>query len=176
MPTKVILSTTEQKEIIEKFHKIGHFGIQGVYKSIRQTYWWPSMYPTIKTQLAECLTCNMFRRPKKLEYITVSRETRIFGKIALDFVGPLPITEDGNRYILVAVDYHSRWPWAIATPDCSSHTVLKFLLDIISSTCIPDIILTDQGTHFTSELLQHLQKSLVSNILKQHHITHAQTA
>ena len=37
-------------------------------------------------------------------------------RVAIDVVGPLPNTTSGNRFILVAVDYFTRWPEAYATP------------------------------------------------------------
>ena len=36
--------------------------------------------------------------------------TDIFERWDIDIVGPLPITRKGNRYIVVAIDYFSRWP------------------------------------------------------------------
>ena len=155
LPTRVIKAQEEQNQIIDHYHNLGHFGVKSIYQSIIPTYWWPNMFATIAKRISSCEVCIKFKIPKaKFEFIKVLRDTRIFGKIALDFVGPLPVTESGNRYIIVAVDYHSRWPWAMPSPDCTTKTVTKFLLDIIANTGVPDVILTDQGTHFTSELMQ----------------------
>ena len=44
----------------------------------------------------------------------------------IDFVGPFP-SSCGNEYILVAIDYVSKWVEAVATPYNDAKTVVKFL-------------------------------------------------
>jgi len=79
----------------------------------------------------------------------------------LDFVGPLPITENGNRFILVATEYVSRWPIAKACPNNDSRTVAAFIYDeIICQFGCPKVILTDQATHFRNGLIDWICKIL----------------
>ena len=70
-------------------------------------------------------------------------EVEIFDCWGIDFMGPLP-SSYGNVYILVAVDYVSKWVEAIATPKDDARVVIKFLKKNIS----------DGGTHFCNNQLK----------------------
>src|SRR6266542_171978 len=56
--------------------------------------------------------------------------TDIFERWDIDIVGPLPITREGNRYIVVAMDYFSRWPEAKLLKVANAETVATFIYDI----------------------------------------------
>jgi hypothetical protein len=43
-----------------------------------------------------------------------------FSKIGIDIVGPLPLTDNGNKYIVVATDYMTKWPEARAIPQATA--------------------------------------------------------
>ena len=79
-----------------------------------------------------------------------------FQRIAMDIVGPLPRTQRGNRFILVISDYATRYPEAIPLKGVTAAKVADVLIDFISRHGIPEEILTDQGTNFTSALLGEL--------------------
>ena len=48
-------------------------------------------------------------------------------RIAVDIMGPLPVTKQGNKYLLVAMDYFTKWPEAYALPDQEAKTVATVL-------------------------------------------------
>lgn len=52
-------------------------------------------------------------------------------QVGVDMIGPLPQTENGNRYIITLVDYFSKWPEAEAVPDKSAITVARFLTKVM---------------------------------------------
>ena len=54
-----------------------------------------------------------------------------FQRIALDFAGPLPMTESKNRFILVCVDYATKYPEAIALRDQEASTVANALISLL---------------------------------------------
>ena len=54
-------------------------------------------------------------------------EVEVFDYWGIDFVGPLPLSY-GNEYILVAVDYVSKWVLAVATPTNDAKTTIKFFM------------------------------------------------
>ena len=55
----------------------------------------------------------------------------IFERWGIDIVGPLPQTEDGYRYIVVAIDYFSRWPEARPLTHANARQVAKFIYEEI---------------------------------------------
>nr|GEW33065.1 reverse transcriptase domain-containing protein [Tanacetum cinerariifolium] len=68
----------------------------------------------------------------------------------IDFMGPFPSSKH-NKYILVAVDYLSKWVEAKALP-INARVVVKFLKSIFSRFGTPRAIISDRGTHFCNDL------------------------
>ena len=82
----------------------------------------------------------------------------IFDVWGMDFMGPFP-SSYGNTYILVAVDYVSKWIEAKATPTCESKEVAKFLrTNIFNRYGVPRAIISDQGTHFCNRTIEALMR------------------
>ena len=81
----------------------------------------------------------------------------VFERVHIDFVGPLPITIRGNRYILNMVDALSGWVESVATQDKSAATVAKALFtNIFCRYGPPDVLLPDQGTEFVNTIVEEL--------------------
>ena len=74
----------------------------------------------------------------------------------MDIVGPLPRTRRGNRFIVVVSDYTTRYPAAVPLRNITAPKVAEVLIDLFSRHGVPEEILTDQGTNFTSALLGEL--------------------
>nr|GEW64491.1 reverse transcriptase domain-containing protein [Tanacetum cinerariifolium] len=68
----------------------------------------------------------------------------------IDFMGPFPSSR-GNKYILVAVDYLSKWVEAKALPTNDARVVCKFLKSIVARFGNPRAIISDHGTHFCND-------------------------
>ena len=85
-------------------------------------------------------------------------EVELFDVWGIDFMGPFP-SSFGNQYILVAVDYVSKWVEAIATTTNDAKVVLKFIKrNIFSRFGVPRAIISDGGTHFCNKLFDSLLK------------------
>ncbi|GJX14007.1 reverse transcriptase domain-containing protein [Tanacetum coccineum] len=68
----------------------------------------------------------------------------------IDFMGPFPSSR-GNKYILVAVDYLSKWVEAKALPTNDARVVVKFLKSLFARFGTPRAIISDRGTHFCND-------------------------
>ncbi|KAL1309018.1 hypothetical protein AAHE18_17G148100 [Arachis hypogaea] len=80
-------------------------------------------------------------------------EIELFDVWGIDFMRPFPPSYS-NTYILVAIDYVSKWVEAIATPNNDTKTVLKFLQKhIFSRFGVPRVLISDGGTHFCNKQL-----------------------
>ncbi|XP_022846254.1 uncharacterized protein LOC111368995 [Olea europaea var. sylvestris] len=88
----------------------------------------------------------------------------IFYVWGIDFMGPFP-TSFGYAYILLAVDYVSKWVKAKATRTNDSKVVSNFIKsNIFSRFGIPRALISDQGTHFCNRT--------VGALLRKYHVTH----
>nr|GEW11063.1 reverse transcriptase domain-containing protein [Tanacetum cinerariifolium] len=74
----------------------------------------------------------------------------IFEVWGIDFMGPFPSSK-GNKYILVAIDYLSKWVEAKALPTNDTRVVVKILKSLFSRFGTPKAIISDRGTHFCND-------------------------
>nr|GEV74350.1 hypothetical protein [Tanacetum cinerariifolium] len=74
----------------------------------------------------------------------------IFDVWGIDFIGPF-LSSQGNRYILVAFDYLSKWVEAKALPTNDARVVVKFLKSFFSRFGAPRAIISDRGTYFCND-------------------------
>ncbi|KAL4360506.1 hypothetical protein GQ457_04G021650 [Hibiscus cannabinus] len=79
-------------------------------------------------------------------------EVELFDVWGIDFMGPFP-SSHGDLYILLAVDYVSKWVEAIATPKNDAKTVMRFLKkNIFTRFGVPRELISDEGSHFDNKL------------------------
>ena len=80
----------------------------------------------------------------------------LFDVWGIDFMGPFPMSF-GNSYILMGVDYISKWVEAIQCKHNYHRVVLKFLKEnIFSRFWVPKAIINDEGTHFCNKPFETL--------------------
>ncbi|GMF40671.1 unnamed protein product [Phytophthora fragariaefolia] len=76
-------------------------------------------------------------------------------------VGPLPVTERGNKYILVFVDYFTRWTEAFAVIRLDSVTFVEIMVNgVVARHGVPSRLLSDYGRNFTSEIAKSFYQTL----------------
>jgi transposase InsO family protein len=81
--------------------------------------------------------------------------------VSLDVVGPLPVTEQRNRYILTFIDHFTRFCQAIHNTNQETETIAKdFVIRIVTQFGVREKLLTDRGASFTSALMQATCKLL----------------
>ncbi|GFT37120.1 retrovirus-related Pol polyprotein from transposon 17.6 [Trichonephila clavipes] len=78
-----------------------------------------------------------------------------FERIAFDILGPLPRTASGNKYLLVVIDYFTKWPEVYPIPDQEAPTVAEAVVQHwISRYGVPLQLHSDQGRNFVSAVLK----------------------
>ena len=81
---------------------------------------------------------------------------QIFDVWGIDFMGPFT-SSFGNRYILLAMDYVSKWVEAIACPRNDASTMVGFIQrNILSRFGAPKTIISDEGSHFANKVFSKL--------------------
>jgi len=146
----------------------GHLGARKIYKKLTRNYYWPKMFLEVQKYVQTCDKCQRFQGKPPTLTGTIE-PTGPWERVGVDFVGPLPETKRGNKYIIVAMDYLTRWPEARATTAATALEASKFIYeDIICRHGIVDVIHTDQGTHFVNEMMEALEKKFY---FKHHKVT-----
>src|SRR6266487_3568283 len=80
-----------------------------------------------------------------------------FDRIGIDLVGLLPETKQGNKYIIIATEYLTKWPEAKAIPSKHAEIIALFIYEeIICRHECPREILFDQGTEFCNQIVNSM--------------------
>ena len=141
----------------------GHMGVKKTRSRILQHFFWPGIFSDVARYCRSCPECQKGTakgRVKKVPLVSIPTVDEPFQRIALDFVGPLPLTDSKNRFILVCVDYATKYPVAVALKNQEAETVAEALMGIFADMGFPKEILTDQGSNFMSELMKELCRLL----------------
>ncbi|XP_074293573.1 uncharacterized protein LOC141620659 [Silene latifolia] len=158
------IPSEEVKPIISLCHDMpsgGHGSSRKTAARVLQCgFYWPSLFHDVATYVKGCDKCqrsgNISRRHEMpMNYIL---EVELFDVWGIDYQGPFP-SSNGYEYILVAVDYVSKWVEAIPTKTCDAKSVTKLMETIIFPRFgVPRIVISDRGNHFRERTLDALLK------------------
>ncbi|MCO5606023.1 hypothetical protein L7F22_060210 [Adiantum nelumboides] len=136
-----------------------HFALKiTLHKILQEGYIWPSLHKDVHHWCRSCNRCQAFgKRVLKPGLRKTIMAFDVFEKWGIDAIGPLPITRRGKSYILIAVDYLSRWAEAIAIKQITAKDVAKFMYDeICCKFGVALELLSDKGPGFRAKLLDFL--------------------
>ncbi|CAH9109579.1 unnamed protein product [Cuscuta europaea] len=149
------LHQDEAEVAMEEVHSGTCSAHQGPFSMSRrlilQGYFWPTMARDCADLARRCTACQHFQKaPGRPAVIYAPISTSVpFSRWGIDLVGPLPRGTSNNRYIIVAIDYFTKWveaePLASITEAKCRHFVLK---NILTRFGVPHQIISDNGTQF----------------------------
>ena len=148
----MITDETTKIELLSSAHSIGHEGTFKTYNRLMRDYYWPNMIKDVRWFVKSCHKCQLFR-PKTFERNVEDNRSPTeapFVRVGLDIVGPLYLTSKSNQYIIVLVDYFTKWVEAEPLQRIESVDVIAFLSNVFSRHGIPEILITDNGPQFIS--------------------------
>lgn len=154
----------DRADLVSKYHEgFGHASFKNVYNMFHVRYWWPNMRTDIETWLSRCPSCQLCSK-KNRSHQDVMHPMAVphaFERWHIDFVGQLPTTPSGNKWLITAVDYTTNWPIAKALPVASKESVADFIYnEIVMKFGCPIEIVTDRGSNLTSELVEEYLKRI----------------
>ncbi|GJS79812.1 reverse transcriptase domain-containing protein [Tanacetum coccineum] len=131
----------------------GHHGANYTAKKVFDSgFFWPTIYRDAHDLVTRCDTCQRQGKISQRDEMPQNaiQVCEIFDIWGIDFMGPFPSSR-GNKYILVAVDYLSKWVEAKALPTNDARVVVKFLKSLFARFGTPRAIISDRGTHFCND-------------------------
>jgi hypothetical protein len=132
---KVILEQ-EKDIILNGLHSdslSGHFGIENTLQRIKQKYYWPKMATDIEEFVKSCDICQRRHGRHKQPSLQPIPVGQPFEKVGIDLMGPLAITATRKCYIIVAIDYLTKWIEARAITAKEAEKVTQFIYEEITT-------------------------------------------
>lgn len=159
-----VITKSQRDQILYNYHTSplgGHFGIKHTIDKVKQSYYWPNMGNEIRSYIESCNECQRIGKPKRDFSVIPIKVTEPFEQVGIDFVGPLKISKNGNRYIIVATDYLTKWPEAKPVPTAKAKEVTSFLYqEIICRHGAPSNLLSDRGAAFVGRAVELLKEEI----------------
>ncbi len=156
VPTKLVSC------ILEALHDHptgGHLGIAKTLKKVQYRFYWPGQRKMVETWCKSCERCTRRKSLPKPHRAPLQSDTSglPMQRIAMDIIGPLPETEQQNKYILVIADYFTKWTESFPMKNMEAKTIADILVNkFICRFGAPDYIHTDQGRNFESSLISEV--------------------
>ena len=132
----------------------GHLGVAKTLARVERRYWWSGITVDVKDYVTSCRVCQFQKiepgAPRGyLSPLPIPR--RPFQIVGIDHLGPFPRSVRGNSYILVVIDYLTRWIVAAAVPNTSTEPVVEVLEnEVLCKYGAVERLISDRGSAFTS--------------------------
>ena len=141
-----------------------HLGSDKTLCRIQKDFYWPGISGDVKVYCRSCPVCQKTVDKGRVPNVPLVKTPVVgqaFDKVGVDIVGPIfPASDRGNRYILVMVDYVTRYPEAVPMKNVETVTVAEKLVEMWSRTGLPQTVVTDQGSQFTSDTMREVYRLL----------------
>ena len=163
---QLVVPHSMRKQVLHELHAGalgGHLGEEKTLLKVKERFYWPGMQGDVQDWCRTCATCATrktapTRNRAPLQTIKTGYPMQV---VSVDILGPLPESEAGNSYVLVAGDHFTKWMEAYAIPNQEAITVARKLTDeMFCRFSPPEQLHSDQGRQFESDLIKHICKIL----------------
>ena len=164
---QVVVPKELRREVMRVAHDApmsGHLANQRTRERLWTDFYWPGMSAEIRRFCQSCDRCQRMCPRSRVKKAPLERLPLVgvpFYRVAVDLVGPIaPASQEGHRWILVMVDYATRYPEATPLKSIDTVTVAEALLVMWTRVGIPHQVLSDRGTQFVSEIMTEVHRLL----------------
>lgn len=162
---KIVVPTKNREEILAQFHDhptASHFGLYKTLARISEIYYWPNMRKSVYKYIKKCRICASCK-PSNLPQAGLMGAYRNinfpFQLISCDLLGPYVRSRKGNQYLLVIVDWFTKFPLVHALPKATAPAIAKFIENnVFLIFGVPQIISVDNGKQFTCKIFKDLME------------------
>jgi len=179
---QLVLPKALRPEVLQQLHSTptaGHLGVTKTLGRVRERFYWVNCRQDVQDWCQICDTCAKKRGPQKKVRAPMGQYNvgSPMERLALDVLGPLPLTEDGNKYILIVADYFTKWVEAYPLPNQEAPTVAEVLVkEYVCHFGVPLLLHSDIKEETLSQLCsKECANCLVFRRPEPHHTTLNQT-
>ncbi|CAB0028823.1 unnamed protein product [Trichogramma brassicae] len=146
-----------RQRVLHEFHDLaGHPGEQETARAIHNRFHWPNIPKSVRNHVKLCWICACGKKSKtSVTDMRPHQPTKPWEMVAVDLMGPYPITARRKRFILVLTDLFSRWVEAFPIATSDTQKLITIMEDeVFGRWGYPRSILSDNGPQFRSTLWQ----------------------
>ena len=154
-----------QKRAIEAIHNDSsgnHPGPDRTCWAAHRRFFWRNMDRHLRNHAATCESCLRFKGNPHPQ-VSIRRypiPDRPWQSVSIDLIGRLPATAKGNKFVLVCVDFLTRYTAAAPLTGKSAKEVAAALARIFCEHGVPQTLISDNGTEFRNKLVKELSNTL----------------
>ncbi|XP_036128065.1 protein NYNRIN isoform X2 [Molossus molossus] len=150
-----------RRDLIFSVHDLpvgGHQRPEETYKKLRLLGWWPGMQEHVRGYCRSCLFCiprNLLGGELKvIESLWPLRSTAPWSNLQIEVVGPVTISEEGHKHVLIVADPNTRWVEAFPLKPYTHLAVAQLLLQhVFARWGVPVRLEATQGPQFARHVL-----------------------
>ena len=146
--TVPVLPSSMHQSVLYRCHNspaAGHQGAEKTLNRLKLEAYWVNMAQDVEKYCQECVTCqhSKLSLPTKAPLVSMPIGNP-WQMVAVDIL-TVPVSTQGNRYLLVVQDYFTKWADAIPLPNQKASTITSTLIKLFSTMGMPEIVHSDQG-------------------------------
>ncbi len=151
---QLVVPKTLRPDVLHQLHNVpvaGHFGVAKTLGRLRERFYWPRCHRDVRDWCRSCDLCAQKRGPPRKRRSPLGQYNvgSPLERLAIDILGPLPETEEGNKYIAIVADYFTKWVEAYPLPNQEATTIAEALVrECICRFGVPLFLHSDQGRNF----------------------------
>ena len=157
---RVVIPSKGRNQVLRMLHE-AHPGIARMKSLARGYVWWPRIDQELEHCVKSCEQCQINRKTPPVSPLQPwSWPTRPWSRVHIDYAGPF-----FGKMFLLLIDAHSKWLEVHMTTSSTSATTISLLRKSFSSLGLPEVLVSDNATNFTSEEFeQFLKKNGVKHV------------
>jgi len=134
----------------------GHLGRMKTLRRLLEVTYWPEIHKDVWRKCKECQVCQQYK-PRITKLAGRLQSTPVVEPgymLGINLMGPFPKSNRLNEYVLVVVDYCSKWVEMFLMRSAKTPFIANILIkDIFTRWGTPVYLVSDRGPQFTSQLL-----------------------
>jgi transposase InsO family protein len=149
----VVPNSMRKSVVVQNHDLVGHGSVDRTVGRIKRQCWFRGMRRYVRRHIAGCPVCLYTKTPggkQAGELHPIPPTTRPFQRLHVDNLGPFVKTTRGNTHICLFIDSFSRHVSVYPIKSCKANAMVRCLQDVILHFGVPDQIIADRGTCFTS--------------------------